>query len=375
MPQDRWRSPRRRRGFPSDDPLRSDGRAGLQGPRSYPPRESFQERRVSVPISRIPQEHSVRTALINRGAMASVGPEDMWWTVVKEAATNWSSHKYARQDAALAYYSVFSLGTIIVIAIAVADLLFGHEAVTSQVMLSIKEMLGETGVRAVEAMLAGASRPAIGILANVLGLGALLFAAIGVVVQLKDALNVVWEVDKFEKTGLWHFARTYVLSFASGTRLSASDLARRERGPDRRWQICRHLPADGSTSRRQHTDFVRRRDGTLRDDVQMATRCVRRLARRLAGRIPHGAVLRGWEGGHRLLHREARTRIDLWRDSLDRCRADLGLLHVADHPEGRRGHPQLRKPQRLFEMARLGGRVLGKGGKLRSPSGRSRSRE
>ena len=203
----------------------------------------------------------------------------MWWTVVKEAATNWSSHKDARQDAALAYYSVFSLGPIIVIAIAVADLLFGHEAVTSQVMLSIKEMLGETGVRAVEAMLAGASRPAIGILANVLGLGALLFAAIGVVVQLKDALNVVWEVDKFEKTGLWHFARTYVLSFASGTRLSASDLARRERGPDRRWQICRHLPADGSTSRRQHTDFVRRRDGTLRDDVQMATRCVRRLAR------------------------------------------------------------------------------------------------
>jgi membrane protein len=34
----------------------------------------------------------------------------MWWTVVKEAATNWSSHKDARQGAALAYYCVFSLG-------------------------------------------------------------------------------------------------------------------------------------------------------------------------------------------------------------------------------------------------------------------------
>jgi hypothetical protein len=46
----------------------------------------------------------------------------MWWTVAKEAATNWSSHKDARQGAALAYYSVFSLGPIIVIAIAVAGL-------------------------------------------------------------------------------------------------------------------------------------------------------------------------------------------------------------------------------------------------------------
>src|SRR5258708_28164851 len=80
----------------------------------------------------------------------------MWWRVGKEAATTWSSHKDARQGAALAYYSVFSLGPIIVIAIAVAGLLFGHDAVTSQVMSSIREMLGDTGAKAVEAMLAGA---------------------------------------------------------------------------------------------------------------------------------------------------------------------------------------------------------------------------
>lgn len=103
----------------------------------------------------------------------------MWWTVVKEAATNWSIHKDARQGAALAYYSVFSLGPIIVIAIAVAGLLFGRDAVSSQLMSSTDEMRGDTGAKAVEAMLAGASRPAAGILATIFGIGALLFAAIG----------------------------------------------------------------------------------------------------------------------------------------------------------------------------------------------------
>src|SRR3954471_12171390 len=106
----------------------------------------------------------------------------MWWTVAKEAAASWWSHTVARQGAALAYYSVFSLGPIIVIAIAVAGLLFGHDAVTAQVMSSIKDMLGETGAKAIEPMLAEASRPAAGILATALGIGALLFAAIGVVV-------------------------------------------------------------------------------------------------------------------------------------------------------------------------------------------------
>jgi uncharacterized BrkB/YihY/UPF0761 family membrane protein len=84
-----------------------------------------------------------------------------------------------------------SLGPIIVIAIAIARLFFGNDAVTSQVTSSLKDMLGDTGAKAVESMLAGASRPAEGVLATILGVGALLFAAIGVVVQLKDALNVV----------------------------------------------------------------------------------------------------------------------------------------------------------------------------------------
>ena len=81
-------------------------------------------------------------------------------------------------------------------------LLFGHDAVTAQVMSSIKDMLGETGAKAIEAMLAEAGRPAAGILATILGIGALLFAAIGVVVQLKDALKVVWEVEDSKDSGI-----------------------------------------------------------------------------------------------------------------------------------------------------------------------------
>ena len=103
----------------------------------------------------------------------------MWWTVAKEAVANWSSHKDARQGAALAYYSVFSLGPIILIAVAVAGLFFGQDAVTAQVMSSLKEMLGDTGAQAIEAMLASASRPATGVLATVVAGRAAYFAHLG----------------------------------------------------------------------------------------------------------------------------------------------------------------------------------------------------
>src|SRR5450631_2714047 len=139
----------------------------------------------------------------------------MLWTVAKEAAGNWSSHKDSRQGAALAYYSVFSLGPIIVIAIAVAGFFFGSQAVTGQVAGSITDLLGDTGAKAVQAMLADAGRPHEGTIASLLGLGALLFAAIGVVVQLKDALNTVWEVEQKPGHGSWHFIRGYIVSLAA----------------------------------------------------------------------------------------------------------------------------------------------------------------
>src|ERR1035441_8447930 len=140
----------------------------------------------------------------------------MLWTVAKEASKNWSGHKDSRQGAALAYYSVFSLGPLIVIVIAIAGFVFGREAVSGQIASTIKDLLGDTGAKAVQAMLliVDASRPREGLLATSLGLGALLFAAIGVVAQLKDALNTVWEVDEAPGSGLWYYIRSYVLSFA-----------------------------------------------------------------------------------------------------------------------------------------------------------------
>ena len=63
-------------------------------------------------------------------------------------------------------------------------------------------------------MLADAGRPREGTIASLLGLGALLVAAIGVVVQLRDALNTVWEIKETPGHGLWHFIRSYVVSLA-----------------------------------------------------------------------------------------------------------------------------------------------------------------
>jgi membrane protein len=137
-----------------------------------------------------------------------------WLIPLQETASRWSEHKDARLGAALAYYSIFSLGPLIVIAIAIAGLVFGAGAVQAQIFGALHSLLGDSGTQAIDAMLKGANRPREGILATVIGAGTLLFAAVGVVVQLKDALNTVWEVETPPGSGIWRFVRTYIWSLA-----------------------------------------------------------------------------------------------------------------------------------------------------------------
>jgi len=137
------------------------------------------------------------------------------WPIAKDAALQWVAHKDARMGAALSYYSVFSVGPLILIAVAVAGLFFGRDAVQGQVAESLRGLLGENGALAINGMLASANRPQEGLIASLFGIVALVAAALGVVVQLKDAFNTVWEVEEVPARGVWGFTRTYVLSLAA----------------------------------------------------------------------------------------------------------------------------------------------------------------
>jgi len=136
------------------------------------------------------------------------------WRALKGAASQWIAHNDAKSGAALAYYSIFSIGPLIVVVIAVAGLAFERADVQAQIINGLKGLLGDSGAQAINGMLAGAGQQGEGIFSSIIGTAALLFAAVGVVVQLKDAINAVWEVKSMPGTGLWHFARTYVFSLA-----------------------------------------------------------------------------------------------------------------------------------------------------------------
>jgi membrane protein len=136
------------------------------------------------------------------------------WATLATAVNNWFRHRSARLGAALPYYSVFSLGPLLLIVTAIAGLFFGADAVRGSHTAQFRGLLGETGSQAVEAMLKGAASSASGGWSAAIGIMLLLIAALGVAVQLKDALNTIFETKEPDDAGIGWYARVYGVSFA-----------------------------------------------------------------------------------------------------------------------------------------------------------------
>jgi membrane protein len=137
-----------------------------------------------------------------------------YWPVLKTAALEWVRDKIPQMGAALAFYSVLSIAPLLIIAIAVAGLVFGEQAASGQLDAQIREFVGEEGAGAVKEMLANAQKPGGGILATVVGVVTLLIAATGVFGQLQDSMNTIWEVEPKPGRGIWGLIKDRFLSFS-----------------------------------------------------------------------------------------------------------------------------------------------------------------
>lgn len=135
--------------------------------------------------------------------------------LVKDTYKEWTEDNVPLLAAALAYYTVFSLAPLLIIAIAIAGAVFGEAAAQGEIVRQIQGWVGRDGAEAIQAMLQNAQKPGSGgTLSTVIGIVLLLVGASGVFGQLQTALNTIWEVKPKPGRGVKSFLQSRFLSFA-----------------------------------------------------------------------------------------------------------------------------------------------------------------
>jgi membrane protein len=134
------------------------------------------------------------------------------WGLIKDAAQGWSDHHASRIGAALAFYTVFSLGPILLLAVVVAGFFFGQGSAQGEIHQQVSNLIGPQAAAEVQMVLVRAHRPAAGMVATAISVVTLLLSADTALVELKSGLDEIWSVPPERRQWYWSYLRTRLLS-------------------------------------------------------------------------------------------------------------------------------------------------------------------
>ncbi len=128
------------------------------------------------------------------------------------AFSAWRKDKALRLGASLAYYTFFSIPSLLVIAVAAGGMFYGEEAVRGRVVEQFQGLLGAHGAQALDTIIRRAGSLRSGLFAAVAGIATLVIGATAVFVELQDALNTIWGVTPRPKSELTYLIRVRALA-------------------------------------------------------------------------------------------------------------------------------------------------------------------
>jgi membrane protein len=132
---------------------------------------------------------------------------------VVDSLSAWIDHRPGSKGAALAFYTLFAMTPILVLAIAGAGLFLGTDAAQGEIIAQVEALVGTSGAQAVRALVAGAADPATSLTATLVAAVLLLVAAASVFVELKGSLDELWGVPPPTGRAAVEFLRTQLHSF------------------------------------------------------------------------------------------------------------------------------------------------------------------
>lgn len=133
----------------------------------------------------------------------------LWW-LLRDSANAWIDDRAPSMGAALAFYALFSVAPLLIIAIAIAGVFFGEEAARGEIVAQMGGLIGHEGAASVQSIIESARNTASGTVAMTVGILTLIITASTVFAELKDSLDYIWRVNNPDSSSLRNFFQTRV---------------------------------------------------------------------------------------------------------------------------------------------------------------------
>lgn len=137
-----------------------------------------------------------------------------FWQVLKNAGKGFIKDKVPKLSGSLAYYTIFSMGPMLIVIIFLANLFFGRQAIEGTIVNQLSNLIGKTSALQVQEIIKNASVDNSSNFAAIAGFLTLIIGATSVFSEIQNSLNSIWNLKLKDTTGWWKILLTRLLSFS-----------------------------------------------------------------------------------------------------------------------------------------------------------------
>ncbi len=136
-----------------------------------------------------------------------------YFNLLKKTATEFAADNVLKLSGSLAYYTVFSLGPLMLVIVSVAGVFFETNDVLWKVYWQLKDIVGQNAADQIIDVIENLRDRNAGRF-SIIGLAILIFGATTVFADIQDSINYIWSIKAKPERGWLKYIKNRLLSFS-----------------------------------------------------------------------------------------------------------------------------------------------------------------
>ncbi|HVK96892.1 MAG TPA: YihY/virulence factor BrkB family protein [Flavisolibacter sp.] len=136
------------------------------------------------------------------------------WDLLKKSGKGFIDDNVAKMSASLAFYTIFSLGPMLIVILYMANLIWGGAAAEGTVFNQVRAFIGDDAALQVQEVIQNADISGKGPITATIGIITLLIGATTVFAEIQDSINTIWKLKIKSSSPWWKAILNRLVSFS-----------------------------------------------------------------------------------------------------------------------------------------------------------------
>lgn len=135
-----------------------------------------------------------------------------YWRILKSSVSGFLNEDSMKYSASLSYYTVFSIGPILVLIIALAGIFYGEDAIEGKVFMELRGLVGKSAAKQIQEVIQNLELSGKSNMALLISSITLILGATSVFGDIQNSINKIWHVRAKPKKGWLKLIQDRLLS-------------------------------------------------------------------------------------------------------------------------------------------------------------------